>query len=403
MALEPLEQILSTFERHQEQFKLPLTLSYEHDDVTAKYLISSLKIAPEETQTRIVSSFCERFSADKIEMDELLANTHNWVDYLLYTAFSIHCQLQLGLDDTAYFQEVARKTFLDYQDRQISVAKAFPLSAVLMGMPKQFKNWTKVTEVQVEKAKAHLDLSLKNLDKVILRRRTLPEYRARLEETLGSKLAKEILQRDCDLTLHAFTITFQELFGQKDLKVDRTHSEVDGSEWSEYVVCPSSPYQSLLKKGFSAIGRALSQLFVPWVYYSSIKKDVISLQEESFEREYTIRSMTEQLEKKTAALQRQKELTVRLLREFSKSRFHGERHSINNRLKRCREEIQQQLYLHMAQEICIFYGLTKTVGPLRDYLMELCAPFGITEPMLGSPPQVHEQLGKVKIMVKKER
>ncbi|MBI4981036.1 sensor histidine kinase [Candidatus Woesearchaeota archaeon] len=398
-----LEEILQAFEQHPRLFRLPLTLSYEHDEVTVKYLLSSLKIAPEETHTQMISSFCERFSSDKIEMHELFANPHNWTDYQLYTAFSVHCQQQLGLDDKTYFQEVARKTFLDYQDGQISIARAFPLSAVLMGMPKQFKNWNKVTEVQVEKVKASLNVPLKDIDKVILRRRTLPEYRSRLEQTLGLNLAREVLQRDCDLTQHAFTITFQELFGQKNLKVERTHSEADGSEWSEYVVCPSSPYQSLLKKGLSAAGKALWQVFVPWAYYSALQQELQqslgSLREESFEREHTIRTMAEQLEKKNAALQRQKELTVRLLREFSKSRFRGERHSINNRLKRCREEIQTQIYAHLSQELCAFYELTMAGTMEREYLIQLCTPFGIKEDLLNSSAKVRGQLSKVKIMV----
>ncbi len=402
MALETLEKILDAFEAHKELFRLPLTLSYEHDDVTVKYLLSSLKIAETEQQAQIINTFCNRFKADKTELNELLSNPHHWADYLLYTAFAVHCQQQLKLDDEEYFHQVARRTFLDYQDGQIYVARAFPLSAVLLGMPKQFKNWTKVTEVQVERVKLGLNVSLHELDKVLLRRRTIPEYQERLQEVLGEELKKVILRRDCDLTLYAFSTTFQELFGQKDLKVERTHSEANGDEWSEYIVCPSSPYQSLLKKWSSAVGTALLRVFVPWIYYSGLQRDVDTLREDSFEREHTIRTMSEQLEKRNAALQRQKELTVKLLREFSKSRFHGERHSINNRLKRCREEIQGQLYGHMAQEICTFYGLTKSANPYPDYLLELCAQFGVTKVMLNSPPSVREQLGRVKIMVGKK-
>ncbi len=398
-----LEEILQKFEPHHQLFRLPLTLSYEHDDVTVKYLLSSLRIASEETQTQMVSSFCERFGADKVEMNELLGNPHNWADYQLYTAFSIHCQQQLGLDDKTYFQEVARKTFLDYQDGQIMVARAFPLSAILMGMPKQFKNWTKVTEVQVDKIKASLNLSLTGFDQVILRRRTLPEYRARLGETLGFKLTQEVLRRDCDLTLHAFTITFQELFGQKDLKVERTHSEADGNEWSKYVVCPSSPYQSLLKKGFSATGKVLLRVFVPWAYYSRIQTDVNSLRGESFEREHTIRSMTEQLEKKTVALQYQRESTVDLLKKFSKSRIHGGWHSINNRLKTFREGIQQQLYEHMANQLHSLYLLSAHDELKRNYLLELCAPFEIEQDTFKSIASLHEKIKNVEIIITSEQ
>ncbi|MEK6845456.1 MAG: hypothetical protein AABY26_01750, partial [Nanoarchaeota archaeon] len=249
-----LEEILTAFEQKKELFARPYLLSLENRDVIVKYLCSMLKLADEHSSDKgktspqqIIHGFCQRYGADEGEMQKLFSDPErNWVDYRLYTAFSVFCQQQLSLGDEEFFQQAADQSFLDYQSKQIAAARFVPLNMVLSGMSGQFKNWTKVTEVEVEKLR-------KGAQSFRIKRKTLPGYKTKLAEALSPELLQKVLHRDCDFTNYAFATTFQKLFNQPSLLVKREKCEADGAEWSEYVVQPTHVYRTVLTEKLNNI------------------------------------------------------------------------------------------------------------------------------------------------------
>jgi len=292
-----LEQILEAFDQIKDTFHFPRTLSYEHDDVTVKYWNSMLGLAEEKGTQResIVSSFCQRFDANQEQMKDLLSNNHNWIDYNLYHAFSAHCQQQLGMDTETFWQGVADKTFLDYSDKQIAVGRFFPLDFIIKQMSGQFKNWSKVNEIQVEK----LDRS-KNSYKI--KRKTGEKTQKKTEQLIGKEALDILLKRDCIFTDYSFTTTFQKLFNQPNLYLETGQSEADGNEWSEYFVHPSSPHRfKIVEKYYSFIaslknfGRS---------HKGNLKKENEEFKQIIFEYEQTISARTRDLELANAKIER---------------------------------------------------------------------------------------------------
>jgi hypothetical protein len=92
----------------------------------------------QDHRQRIISDFCDRFGANSFEMNELLASPNNWWEYQLYSAFNAHTQLELGLNDHIFFEQMADRTFKNYQDGLIKLSRFIPLKFVLDGMSKQF-------------------------------------------------------------------------------------------------------------------------------------------------------------------------------------------------------------------------------------------------------------------------
>lgn len=369
---DDLETILGTFDRVSERFQWPSTLSHENPDVTVKYLIAMLQLAPdEEEQQHIVSGFADRFHADREQLRFLLGDSHNWVDYSLYTAFSLYCQQQLGMDDATFFSGTARKTFLNYQDGQIRQARYIPLNWVLGGMGGQFKNWTRVTDVTVEKLR-------KGAHSFRITRRTQDEYRRRLAQSLGDETLSAVLLRDCSFTQTAFEVTFQELFGQKDLQVKRSKSEGYGDGESEYVVIPSSPYKSRIADYWERAKAAFYRTVLPWVENSRLREESNGLKREVFVQEQTIQARTDDLSRANAQLERRQGLIVKLLGDISRLRSSGERHAVRNYLHVVRERETDRLIDEIADRISFTYHALREDETAQRQLEQLCAPFGLS-------------------------
>lgn len=400
-----LEEILKKFEQHREIFKNPLALCYENADVTAKYNISMLKLAEsEERATEILHSFCSRFDADELQLQQLLNNPHHSVDYRLYTALSIHIQQQLHLNDEAFFSKVTEDVFTNYQDKQIQMAKVIPLRLVLKSMGSQFKNWTKATHVEAKRPNRWHG-ELKQIGDIIITRETLPPFKDKLGLILGEELIEHALNRDCDFTLNAFQNTFQVLYGQKDLQVERTKREgTDGI--SEYVVHPESPYQSLLYRGITALGIGLRFTLLPWWDNVIKRKENKFLRQDGFEREQIIRKMTEEVKQSYAELDKRNRTIVGLLSEISQLKYSGESHGIRNALHKVIEKNKDLIFGNVAANLNLTYNLVNntitTTANNNDnvdnknndnddnnnavnekrYLLDICNCFGIDESTL---------------------
>jgi len=381
--LSHLEQMLLGFERQKDQFLHPRALSFEHDDVTIKYLTVILRLAEEKKMSpdELVDGFCERFNSDRGEMAALLKDKHAFVDYQLYTAFSLYGQLKLGMSDDEFFQEACYRTFTDYQDNQIAIARFIPLNLILSGMGKQFKNWTKVTDTNVEKVKSG-GKSFK------ITRRTLDEYKQRLEDTLGHEMACAVLRRDCDFTVAAFHTTFSELFKQPDIKVIREQCEADDGTESRYIVEPTSAYRTQWRE----IGRRLGAWFWPW---GENKK----LTAQAFELEQTVRERGRDLETAYADLERKHRIVVGLQQKFAQLRHSGGSHAIRNIADRAIGTEKEDAIDYVAQSISdVNASLTglEEGGSYKSILTQLCAPFGITEMILDDPAELRRSLHKIK-------
>lgn len=388
---DDLETILGTFDRVSERFQWPSTLSHENPDVTVKYLIAMLQLAPnEEEQQHIVSGFADRFHADREQLRSLLGDSHNWVDYSLYTAFSLYCQQQLGMDDTTFFSGTARKTFLNYQDGQIRQARYIPLNWVLGGMGGQFKNWTRVTDVTVEKLR-------KGAHSFRITRRTQDEYRRRLAQSLGDETLSAVLLRDCSFTQTAFEVTFQELFGQKDLQVQRSKSEGYGDGESEYVVIPSSPYKSRIADYWERAKAAFYRTVLPWVENCRLREESNGLKREVFVQEQTIQVRTDDLSRANAQLERRQELIVDLLGDISRLRSSGERHAIRNYLHVVRQKETDRLIDEIADRISFTYQTLRDNESAQRQLGNLCAPFGLVPSSFTDKRAISDILHRIQL------
>ena len=389
--MSDLEEILKTFDTVKDIFRRPLVLSQENPDIIIKYPISMLQLAPRlEKKEEIMASFAQRFQADVGQLTSLLQDEHNWMDYLLYTAFSVHCQQQLELDDDSFYTQTARKTFLNYQDSQIQAARFIPLNMVLGGMSKQFKNWTKVTKVEVEKLK-------KGQHSFRITRQTKPEYRQRMEQSARKDITQELRLRDCPFTLRAFEVSFQELFGQQDLRVERTKSEGEADEYSEYVVHPSRSYQSILEEKWEKARKYFMRVFLPWKENKRIQVENDGLKQDLFEREQTIQGRTDALARANAQLERRQELIVQLLGDLQRIKSSGQRHAIVNFLQNREISVRATVNHNIAEQLYQAARLYAADEPAQKYLQHLCEPFGIPLEALLTSHQVELLLSKIKM------
>lgn len=388
---DDLETILSAFDQVCEWFQRPSPVSNENPDVTVKYLISMLQLAPnEEEQQHLIDGFANRFHADREQLRSLLSDPHNWVDYSLYTAFSLYCQQQLGMDDATFFAETARKTFLNYQDGQIRQARYIPLNWVLGGMGGQFKNWTRVTDVTVEKLR-------QGEHSFRITRRTKDEYRRRLAQSLGDETLSAVLFRDCSFTQAAFEVTFQELFGQKDLQVQRSKSEGYGDGESEYVIIPSSPYKSRIEDYWERAKAVFYRTMLPWVENSRLREESNGLKREVFVQEQTIQARTDDLSQANAKLERRQGLIVKLLGDISRLRSSGERHAVRNYLHVVRERETDRLIGEIADRISFTYHTLREDKTAQRQLEHLCTSFGLSPSSLMDRSAISGILHRVQL------
>jgi len=381
--LNHLEQMLQGFDTHKAKFLHPRALSFEHDDVTVKYLTVILRLAEEQGKSSeaLVDGFCTRFGSDKGEMTALLSDKHAFVDYHLYTAFSLYGQLKLGLSDEEFFQEACHRTFTDYQDSQIAIARFIPLNLILSGMGKQFKNWTKVTDTHVEKMK-------KGGKSFKITRRTLDQYKQRLIDTIGQEITSAVLRRDCDFTVAAFHTTFSELFKQPDIQIIREHCEADGFTESKYIVKPTSAYKTQWRE----LGRRLGALVWPWGENKLLTDQV-------FELEQTVRARGRDLEVAYADLERKHELVVGLQQKLAKLKHSGGSHAIRNIADRTFGSEKEDAIDFVAKSIYETYSFLCGLEGENDYqlkLTRLCAPFGISTEMLSDLSELRRSLHKIK-------
>ncbi len=393
-----LEEILTAFEQKKELFARPYLLSLENRDVIVKYLCSMLKVAEEHSPGKgetpqLIHKFCQRYGADESEMQKLFSDPErNWVDYRLYTAFSVFCQQQLGLGDEEFFQRAAQHSFTDYQSKQIAAARFVPLNMVLSGMSGQFKNWTKVTEVEVEKLR-------KGEQSFRLKRKTLQEYKVKLAEALSAELLQEVLRRDCDFTNHAFATTFQKLFNQSGLLVKREKCEADGAEWSEYVVQPAHVYRTVLTEKMQSVWKWITERFVG-EELRQLRERTAAMETELFGYRQSIVEKTEELSRALAESERNRLLAGRLASELAETRSAGESHSLKNRLQsilntqeqRCMEQITDML--SFGYQYCN-RGTDRSRH--SQYLNGVCELFGILFDSLSEPRLVVESLRKISV------
>lgn len=393
MADQKLEEILAAFEKKKELFRLPYTLSLENSDVTVKYLDSMLRLINTSntnlTRESIVHSFCHRFNADENEMHRLLNDPEeNKTDYRLYTAFSVFIQQSLDLDDPVFFQEMAHTTFTDYQSRQIAAARYIPVSWVLNGMPSQFKNWTKVTQVEIEKPKGKSSFKIK--------RRTLDLYREKLSEMIGRDFSDVVMRRDCDLSLYAFMTTFQELYQQKDLVIERKSCEADSGGWSEYTITPSKPYRTKIQAKFSWLGNLFGMIF-PWAENSQLRTENHLLKGEQFIHRQIVEEKTRDLGLALAQSERNRVLAGQLADELAEARSIGESHSLKNRLQSLLNEEGERYFQQIASSLKIYSQASSLEDSSERYFHDVCSAFGISPADLEDQKKLFWKLNQIEI------
>lgn len=400
-----LETLLQRFEDKKELFRLPETVSFEHPDITVKYMISMLGIAEEERRKGMVDSFCDRFHADKEQMHRLLGDENRFADYLLYTAFSCHLQDQLEIDTDTFFKEVSDRTFLDQSDGIIKIARtAVPLSFVLKNMAKQFPNWSMVNKIVTRTAYATYEfdeqgkfrvtrnkewrrLNIAELDDVIITRSTLPTYRGRLREALGEEGELAVLKRDCDQTVHSFNSTFQGLFRQKDLQVIRVLSEGEGADYSEYLIHPSAPYQSLIQKGLTTIGRGMTLILPFGGIYWRVKHG--TLQEEAHDRKRIIADQGAELHELLAQLQRKQLTFLDFMKRVAGNNAIGPSHQMRGVMTRIYNQTERLVLEELSTEIADRYRTLDWSRERRAELTCLCSAFGLDEQSLTDRERIY--------------
>lgn len=404
-----LETILQSFEANKEIFRLPETVSFEHQDITVKYMISMLGIAEEEKRKGLVDSFCDRFHADKEQMHRLLTDQNRYADYLLYTAFSCHLQQQLGVDSDAFFKEVSDRTFLDYSDKQIAIARvAVSLPFVLKNMAKQFPNWSKVNQIVTRTAYARYEfdeqgkftikrnkdwrsLNLAELNDVTITRSTLPIYRERLREMLGEEGELAVLKRDCNQTVYSFKSTFQGLFRQEDLEVNCVLSEGDGEEYSEYLMHPSAPYQSLIQKGLAAIGIGVVSI-IPIAGSLYWRRRYKLLEDEASQRKKIIADQGSELRELLAQLQRKQLTFLDFMKRVAGNNAIGPSHQMRGVMTRIYNQTERLVLEELSTEIADRYKTLDWNPERRAELTDLCSTFGLEESNLSHQEKIYATL-----------
>ncbi|MBI4983271.1 hypothetical protein HZC32_01375, partial [Candidatus Woesearchaeota archaeon] len=367
-----LEEILQRFEQQKERFRNPRLLSFENEDVTIKYPLAMLSLAENRKKEEIIYGFC------------------------------------------------TEKTFTnDQQDQLLAMARIIPLNLVLKEMSKQFRNWTTVTDVEVETNRALFRLNdngmvavqkkknvsylskdigdlkkLKEEEKFEIRRRTLPKYKEALRKIVGNEKLEEILLRDCHLSYYAFIMTFQKLYGQKDLRIERLSSETEGASFSTYHIYPSAPYQSLIWKMAKGCGNALLWTLLPLKCYLLWKENRF-YRKRTFGMEEAIKEMSKEIKQKNIALQKEYDQNIVLLQKVAELKQSGDRHSIRNALSLIAQEEKELITDEITNYINITYQLVARDEMKRLFVIESCSHFGISEEMLKQKSLIQEQLGKV--------
>jgi len=405
-----LEEILRRFESDRTLFRLPETLSFENPDITVKYMISMLNIAPEERREEIVTSFCSRFKADREQMHRLLADQNRYADYLLYTAFSCHTQQQLELDTDTFFKEVSDRTFLDHGDGQIRIARtAVPLSFVLKNMAKQFPNWSRVNALSTRTAYATYsfdeegkfrvrknsklrEVKLSELNDVIITRSTLPVYRERLRRELGEELELFVLKRDCDQTVHSFHSTFHGLYQQPDLEVHRTKCEGEGDGYSEYLIHPSAPYQSLLQRGLDALGRGILMVIPGGALYWRRRYSI--LEEEAHQRKRIIADQGSELKELLAQLQRKQLTFLDFMKRVAGNNAVGPSHQMRGVMTKIYNETRRLVLEEVSNEIADRYRTLDWSEERRAELTSLCSCFELDSEALLDRERIYQSLSR---------
>jgi signal transduction histidine kinase len=376
-----LEEILAGFDSSKDRFAKPHTLSKGHRDVTVKYTLSMLKI-DQDKKAEVIDSFCERFDVDKGQMSDLLSDPNNNIEYGLYTAMSAHVQQKLGISTEDFFRQTTENTFLDYQnDPLIAAAKFIPINFLLNQMGSQFENWSIVTDTRTKKIDG----------KVHITRSTKPEYRRLLQNMLGEDAAKLALYRDCDISIASFRTTFQKLYGQTDLPIDRVATEMkDGSEYSEYVV---GRRKSVWKRIFDQAKLLYAK--APALLFPGLIHENRSLMEDAFLRKATIRNMTNNLSHANAQLEQRQELIVGLLTEIARIRSSGDRHGIRNFLQSIYASEKETVVQTVSFDYARVWHLSEGDKLGREYLEALAEPFGIDN--FDSPNDIADILHQVTI------
>ncbi len=396
--MSQLDALLEKFIQHKELFKQPWVLSVEHQDVTAKYAIAMVELAKQEKKD-VVSSFSKDFLVDSEQFRKILSNKNHWMDYLLYTAFAVHAQKELDVSDEKFNQALADKIFLDYSDGAVSfVSTLFPLSVIIGNMDKQFPNWARVTDVKVHNAKPG-SLSFQ------VTRQTKLDAKKRLEGVVGKDLLPAVLGRDCDYTVASFKTIFQKLYRQPDLQITATESERYGSERSVYEVIPAAPYRTKAGIFLTNISRSLVKYFFPWVEVRTLQARNKTFEDEAFNRQEIIRSMTKNLEDANAQLYKRQETIVDMLTEISRLNASGSRHKIRNRYQVASLNLKNDIVEDVSRELMRAYALVsdasvkenKEVQAAKRYLTELCGTFGIDDNYFSNKERIIDFLQKMNL------
>jgi signal transduction histidine kinase len=399
MPEDNLEQILEAFEQVKGTFHLPQTLSNENDDVTIKYWHSMLRMTEENgiEKESIVNNFCAKFDVDQEQMKDLLSNQHNWVDYNLYHAFAAHCQQQLGMEMESFWENVADITFQDHSDKQIAVARRIPLQFTIKEMNKQFKNWSKVNEIKVEKLE-------RSRNSYVIKKKTLPEAQQRTEQLIGKEALDMLLRRDDHYTHCSFTTTFQKLYNQPNLYLDQGHSEADGNEWSEHYVHPSSPHRFKTVENFysflsslKSFGRNCKTYFLPWLVNKELKQIAFAQEQTISERTQEISRKNATINRKNEELQSRQDLIAKLYSNISKLRFSSDKHAIRNYLNAQFESEKNNIIKQISSQLHLVYALSENNQEGQDYLVNASSSFGIKKEDFSAISSLERKLFQINI------
>ncbi len=350
----------------------------EHQDITVKYALAMLHINPGR-EVEINHTFKKRFKIAAGEWEDVLSRADNWLDYRVYTLFSFHAQQILGLGEEEFLRAATNVCFTNYQDKQLALARLVPIKVVLNGMSSQFDNWARVTEVKVDRYDRMRDY-------IRITRKTKPEFAESLIRLVGEENAACCFQRDCNFTQYAFATTFQELYAQKDLLVERVSQEgVD--DHSEYLVKPSKPYQSgVLRVGRRVLDSVL-WMFAPWYKGFLAHRELEDARVQLANRDSDVRERTANLSEANALLdnsrielQDRQDQIVDLMARINEMKAQGERHGIYNSVQSILDPERERILRFISDNLLSVYTILSASEQLE--LVTLTEPFGITETML---------------------
>jgi len=213
-----------------------------------------------------------------------------------------------------------------------------------------------------------------------------------------------LLKRDDHYTHCSFTTTFQKLYNQPNLYLDRGHSEADGNEWSEHYVHPSSPHRFKTVENFYSLlsslksfGRNCKTYFLPWLVNKELKQI-------AFAQEQTISSRTRDLELANAKLDRANEelqsrqdLIAKLYSNISSLRFSSDKHAIRNYLNAQFESEKNIIVNQIASQLHLIYALSENNQDWQKYLVNASSPFGIEKEDFSTVSSLEEKLFQINI------